>query len=286
MEAYWRLVDSGPGGAGWNMAVDEALLITAGNGLCPPTLRFFSWDVPSLSIGSFQKVDELNLDAVNGNGVPLVRRPTGGRAVLHDAELTYSVTCPIPSRFMPSELMGSYKKIGSCFLSGLRKLGVAAEMLPVNKNPERKCRPRDESHPLCFSSPSWYEVLADGKKLIGSAQRRLKGSFLQQGSLLIELDLDGLLSLMRFDDDDKMRSAREALASKMTGLSELGHNVKIEELQKALIEGFVGEMGAPFVLEGLTREENELAMRLLEEKYSRPEWNLYREGAGKGALHA
>jgi lipoate-protein ligase A len=257
------------------MAVDEALLCMAGKGESPPTLRFYSWDVPSLSIGSFQKAVELNLPFIKEKGVPLVRRPTGGRAVLHDAELTYSVSCPIPTQCMPSELMGSYKAIGSCFLTGLKSLGVPAEMLPVTKNPERKCRPRDASHPLCFSSPSWYEVLVDGKKLIGSAQRRLKGSFLQQGSLLIKLDVDGLLSLMRTDGEDKMR-AREALLSKMTALTELGHEIHVDKLKSALIEGFRTGLGTSLVMDELTPEEHGLALGLLKEKYSRPEWNLYR----------
>jgi lipoate-protein ligase A len=276
MGECWRVIDSGPGQAGWNMAVDEAVLVMAGRGESPPTLRFFSWDAPSLSIGSFQKAGELNLTLIKEKNVPIVRRPTGGRAVLHDAELTYSLACPIPSPYLPSGLMDSYKVIGSCFLAGLSLLGVSAQLLAVSKNPDRKSRPRDASHPLCFSSPSWYEVLSDGKKLIGSAQRRLKDSLLQQGSLLIKLDIDGLLSLMLIDDDDKIR-ARESLLSKMTALEDLGHDIPMERLKGALIDGFSAGMGAPFVMGGLTPDEERLALRLFEEKYSRPEWNLYRE---------
>jgi len=256
------------------MAVDEALLLSVEKGSSPPTLRFFAWDAPSLSIGSFQKAEELDLNALSARGVPLVRRPTGGRAVLHDAELTYSVACPIPSVFFPSDLMGSYKKIGACFLAGLKGVGLEAALVPVDRE---ACTRRGRSHnPLCFSSPSWYEVLAGGKKLIGSAQRRLRGAFLQQGSLLIGLDVEGLVSLMRYGSEADREAARAALVSKMTALNEHQSGVDIERLKGALVEGFEMEMGVSIEPGSLTKEETALAKKLLREKYSREEWILRR----------
>ena len=274
----WRVIDSGAGDAAWNMALDEALLTLAGRGGIPPALRFFSWEKPSLSIGSFQKADELDMERVMREQVPFVRRPTGGRAVLHDAELTYSVACPIPSPFFPSDLMGSYKTTGACFLRGLGLIGVDAALVPVSKNPDRKkANPMRGGNPLCFSSPSWYEVLLGGKKLIGSAQRRLKDSFLQQGSLLIELDIPGLLSFMTFPDDAAREMAHQALSGKMTALNaQLSSSINITDLQAALIKGFAGELGAEFVESAPTEEEVKLAERLLHEKYSRAEWNIFR----------
>ncbi|MBI5190255.1 MAG: lipoate--protein ligase family protein [Nitrospirae bacterium] len=277
METAWRVLDTGAGGAAWNMAVDEALLLMAEKGQCVPTLRFFAWERASLSIGSFQKVDELDLARVASEGVPLVRRPTGGRAVLHGAELTYSVTCPIPSAHFPSDLMGSYKRIGACFLQGLNGLGVEAALVPVSKNPDRKPGKSYTHNPLCFSSPSWHEVLLDGRKLVGSAQRRLKGAFLQQGSLLMELDIEGIVSLMKFADDDARRAAAESLASKMTALGEVRPGISIEALKAAIVGGFEAEMGVRFVAGGLAEEEAALAGRLLREKYGRADWNLYRK---------
>ncbi len=255
------------------MAVDEALLIFSGSPGSLPVLRFYSWDSPSLSIGSFQRVFELDLEELSARGVPLVRRPTGGRAVLHDSELTYSVTCRIPSDFFPSDLMGSYKKIGACFLRGLNFIGLPAELVPVRKGKNNS----NLSHPLCFSSPSWYEVLAGGRKLIGSAQRRLKNSFLQQGSLIIEKDYDALLALMKFESEADRRAAREALSGKMTALTEHLPGVDISELKAALIKGFSEELGAGFEPDSLTPEEEALAMKLMAEKYSRLEWNLERQ---------
>ncbi|MHB8174771.1 MAG: lipoate--protein ligase family protein [Nitrospirota bacterium] len=270
MEGRFRLIDSGPGDALWNMAVDEALLVLCGP---EPVFRFYSWEVPSLSIGSFQKVFGLDLDGISARGVPLVRRPTGGRAVLHDSELTYSLTCRIPSDFFPSDLMGSYKKIGACFLRGLSHIGLPAELVPVKKNSNTSRL----SGPLCFSSPSWYEVLAGGKKLIGSAQRRLKNSFIQQGSLIIEKDYDALLSLMKFEDEAGRNAAREALSAKMTALKEHLPKVEVSELKSAVIKGFSEVLDAEFLPGHLTPEEETLAHELMEKKYSRREWNLERQ---------
>ena len=269
MQGRFRLIDSGAGDAAWNMAVDEALLLLCGE---QPVFRFYSWDVPSLSIGSFQKVFALDLDGISARGVPLVRRPTGGRAVLHDSELTYSITCCIPSDFFPSDLMGSYKKIGACFLRGLNLAGIQAELVPVKKN----CNINRLGGPLCFSSPSWHEVLAGGKKLIGSAQRRLKNSFLQQGSIIIDKDYDALLSLMKFEDESGREAALDALSRKMTALREHLPRIDIPELKSSIINGFSDILNAEFLAGSLTLEEEALARDLVEKKYSRPEWNMER----------
>lgn len=273
---YWRVIDTGAGDGGWNMAVDEALLLSAGGPGFRPTLRFYSWERASLSIGSFQKAHELNIERIEGAGVPLVRRPTGGRAVLHDAELTYSITCPVPSPFFPSDLMGSYKSIGNCFLRGLRLLGVEAALVPVSKNPDRKKSPHKGGNPLCFSSPSWYEVLLGGKKLIGSAQRRQKDAFLQQGSLLIKTDIGGLLAMLRFEDEAVRKNAHHELNSKMTGLRDMGVEVDMNTLKSALVQGFEAEMGTRLTPGGLTAEETESAKQLLCCKYGSRAWNLFR----------
>jgi len=270
----WRIIDSGPGCAAWNMALDEALLLAATGEGFVPTLRFFSWDRPSLSIGSFQKAQELDLSKIKETGIPLVRRPTGGRAVLHDAELTYSITCPIPSHFFPSDLLGSYNKIGSCFVRGLKTLGIEAGLYPLRR--DGKSSPAGHN-PLCFSSPSWYEVLIDNKKLIGSAQRRLKGSFLQQGSLLIELDIPAILSFQQFKDDEARRIAQAGLVQKMTALHEHASGIGMDELKNELVEGFEAELGAFCSLGEITKEESALAEGLVSDKYSRESWNLYRQ---------
>jgi lipoyl(octanoyl) transferase len=272
-----RLIDSGAGSAWFNMALDEALLINASNGDSPPTLRFFSWDIPSLSIGSFQRVEELDLDEIKARGIPLVRRPTGGRAVLHDEELTYSFICPIPSPLFPSDLMGSYKRIGECFIEGLRQIGIHATLVPVTKNPARKTAKINTRDPLCFSSPSWHEVLADGKKLIGSAQRRLRTAFLQQGSLIIYHDPAGLAGLLRSSRPESRQYAEESLRQKMTTLSELGIKKRFDELKDAIARGFGLVLGLDVIPGSPSAAEMELARRLYSEKYSSDGWNLHRQ---------
>jgi lipoate-protein ligase A len=238
------------------------------------TLRFFSWDVPSLSIGSFQKISDLDMDEVRERGIPLARRPTGGRAVLHDAEITYSVTAPIPSDAFPSDLMGSYKKVGECFLCGLNGLGLDARLVPVDK--ERTRKSVYQHNPLCFSSPSWHEVLIGGKKLIGSAQRRLKSSFLQQGSIIIHRDIEGLASLLSARSSEALSTAIDLLDGKMTGLGEHMDYPAPDVLTRSLIEGFGEALGVEIIPDTPSERELELADRLLCEKYSTDRWNLYR----------
>jgi len=271
-----RLIDNGPGSAGFNMALDEALLVTASEGKAPPTLRFFSWETPSLSIGSFQRAEELDMAEIQGRGIPLVRRPTGGRAVLHDNELTYSIVCPIPSPLFPSDLMGSYKKIGECFLEGLRQVGIQATLVPVAKNPGRKAKKTTARDPLCFSSPSWHEVLAGGKKLIGSAQRRLSTAFLQQGSLIISHDPAALTGLLSFSGPESRICAEDSLARKMTTLSELGGTIGLDELKHCITRGFELVLGLKAVPGLPSPAELELAERLLSTKYKTEDWNLRR----------
>jgi lipoate-protein ligase A len=261
------------------MALDEALLLSASGGNRPATLRFFTWDTPSLTIGSFQKSEDLNLAAATARNIPIVRRPTGGRAVLHDAELTYSVICPIPSGHFPDDLHGTYKKIGECILDGLRQLGVNAELLPVDRDLERRrmASAAAAKNALCFSSPSWFEVLLGGKKLIGSAQRRLRTGFLQQGSLLLELDIAGTIEVQAFPDELTRDRAAEFLASKMTALSSAGRDIGIAELKAAIAAGFAKVLGTELVPGEPTPEEVALARKLLSEKYGREDWNLRRE---------
>jgi len=273
MSEVWRLLLTGPGSAAWNMALDESLLRLAADG-GPHTIRFYSWDVPSLSIGSFQRVSDLDTDELHRRSIPLVRRPTGGRAVLHDSEITYSVAAPIPSPHFPSDLMGSYKKIGECFLAGLRRLGLDARLVPVDR---KRARSSGYQHnPLCFSSPSWHEVLVGGKKLIGSAQRRLKGSFLQQGSIIIDRDVEGLASLLSKNESVSHDAARSALGDKMTGLAEHTAVTDTSRIVKCLVEGFAGVMGAVPEHGEPTAEELGLADALFREKYTTDGWNLNR----------
>jgi lipoate-protein ligase A len=170
------------------MAVDEELLARAQAGERVPVLRFYGWNPPAVSLGRFQKIEEaVNIGACKRRGFDIVRRITGGRAVLHLHELTYSIIARVDDPLFPPDVHGTYKVIAEGLLAGLRNLGINAEMVS-RTNRHAHLVTKNAKDPSCFSSPSWYEIVVDGKKIIGSAQRRLSNAFLQHGSILIDYD--------------------------------------------------------------------------------------------------
>jgi lipoate-protein ligase A len=188
MNVHWKLLDTGPNIGAYNMAVDEELLARAQAGETVPVLRFYTWAPPAVSLGRFQKIEEaVNANACKRHGFDIVRRTTGGRAVLHHRELTYSLVSRTDNPLFPSSVLGTYKIIAAALLAGLGHLDIAAEMVS-RSNRHAHLVKKGAKEPACFSSPSWYEILVHGKKIIGSAQRRLSGAFLQHGSILMDFD--------------------------------------------------------------------------------------------------
>jgi lipoate-protein ligase A len=184
----WRYIDSGPNIAAYNMAVDEELLARAQAGESTPVLRLYTWDPPAVSLGRFQKMaDAVNVDACRKHGFDIVRRITGGRAVLHRNELTYCIVSRTDNPLFPPNVQGTYKIIAAGLLAGLTNLGIQAEIVSRGSRLSHLVDGHAKD-PACFSSPSWYEIVVNGKKIIGSAQRRLSGAFLQHGSILISYD--------------------------------------------------------------------------------------------------
>jgi len=225
----WTFVDSGRHLGAYNMAVDEELLAQAQVGRKMPVLRFYGWDPPAVSIGRFQKIGTaVDAEACKRLGYDIVRRITGGRAVLHNNELTYSVTAPIDDPLFPPNVLGTYKVIATGLVAGLRNLGVNAEMVSRTGQHASLVNKHDRD-PSCFSSPSWYEIVVNGKKIIGSAQRRLSGAFLQHGSILISYD--PALEAVVIPGSGRGGGA--------TCLNEiLGKSVPIEEIKNAFRNGF------------------------------------------------
>lgn len=170
------------------MAEDEEALLRAAREGGPPTLRLYGWNPPAVSLGRFQhESTAVRSDACYRRGIDVVRRITGGRAVLHDRELTYSIAARSGSGIFPDDVLGAYKAIAAALLAGLGNLGIRAEMV-ARAGRHAHLVDRSSGNPSCFSSPSWYEILVQGKKIIGSAQRRIPGAFLQHGSILIDYD--------------------------------------------------------------------------------------------------
>src|ERR1700716_807860 len=213
MSDSWRLlVDTDADGA-WNMAVDEVLLEGVAAGAVPPTLRFYQWAPPCLSLWYFQPFEVVALDGCRALGVDVVRRPTGGRAILHDRELTYSVALPAAVLGHDGGVLPSYYRLSLALQDGLRRLGVPATLAP-----ESSADGSPEHGPVCFDRPSAHEILLQGRKLVGSAQMRRGGGLLQHGSILIEPRIDKLTACLRLPDRGGSRRIEDGVA----GLAELG----------------------------------------------------------------
>ena len=233
----WRLFDTGAHIGAYNMAVDEELLARAQAGEQVPVLRFYTWDPAAVSIGRFQKIEEaVNADACKRRGFDIVRRITGGRAVLHYRELTYSVIARTDDPFFPANVLGTYKLIAAGLLQGIRKLGIPAEMVSRSNRYSALVK-KNAKDPACFSSPSWYEILVHGRKIIGSAQRRLSGAFLQHGSILMDYDpaLEAEV-IPGGGSNDVVTSIRQ----------ELGRDMPLEEVKHAFVKGFSEALAIDF----------------------------------------
>ncbi len=209
--AKLRVIDDGPGSGGFNMQRDAALLAEHRPG-DDPILRLYRWAPPAVSIGYNQREDDFDAAAVTAAGYDLVRRPTGGRAILHAAELTYCVVGSSPSDLFGTTLHATYLRINAALLAWLAELGIAAEV----STGESREQMRDKT---CFASAGRHEIRVAGRKLIGSAQRRTAGVFLQHGSILTGPDHAGLAGLLRSAVSGSHRTAQ--LLAATTDMSQL-----------------------------------------------------------------
>jgi len=233
----WHFIDSGPNLGAYNMAVDEELLARAQAGAVSPVFRLYTWNPPAVSLGRFQKLEtSVDAGACKRRGFDIVRRSTGGRAVLHYKELTYSIIGRVDDPLFPHDVLGTYKVIAAGLLSGLRNLGLPAEMVSRTGRHAALVQKRAKD-PSCFSSPSWYEILVNGKKIIGSAQRRASSAFLQHGSILMDYD-----PLLEAEVIPGGRAGDVVTSIKR----ELGREVPLEAVKAAFLNGFVEALGIEF----------------------------------------
>jgi lipoate-protein ligase A len=280
----WRLIKDSYHNGFINMAVDEAIMIAHKNGLVPPTIRFYQWSPPAVSLGYFQDLKkEINVKVCQDIGIDIVRRPTGGKAVLHDQELTYSFIIKENDPLVNDSILETYKKISGGIIRGLSYLGIKAELVLLRGKLENNLLDRSDKarihhldfKSICFSVPSQYEVQVEGKKIVGSAQVRKGGVVLQHGSLLIKLEKDKLFSVFNFPSVQ----IREKLKSKFkaTSLEEiLKRKIDFSELSNIIPRGFEAEFGVRLVESKLTEPEEKISKDLLENKYLTYEWNYKR----------
>ncbi|MET1014483.1 MAG: lipoate--protein ligase family protein, partial [Paenisporosarcina sp.] len=182
----WYFINSGACTPSFNMALDEALLDWHSAGEIPPVVRFYEWNPATLSIGYFQNVEkEIDLEQVAAHNLGFVRRPTGGRGVLHEHELTYSIIVSEEYPDMPVTVTEAYRVLSEGLLIGFQKLGLNA-YFSVPDTEDKKNALKNPKSAVCFDAPSWYELVVEGKKVAGSAQTRQKGVILQHGAILLD----------------------------------------------------------------------------------------------------
>lgn len=246
----WRVIPLGTNTAAMNMAIDEAVSNAVAKGESAPTIRFYRWKPSAVSIGYFQSLeDEVSIEECGRLGVDFVRRRTGGGAVYHDyeGEVTYSVIGP--EGIFPKDITKSYREICGWIISGLSRLGIAAEFKPIN------------------------DIIAGGKKVSGNAQTRRGGVLLQHGTLLYDLDVRKMFSLLKVSREkisDKMIAAVE---ERVTCVKKQ-KDCSLEDAYKAMLEGFTD--GKKWAFGQLSEKEAADAKRLSETRYSNREWNFRR----------
>ncbi|MCX7895896.1 MAG: lipoate--protein ligase family protein [Thermoanaerobaculum sp.] len=266
----WRLLVSQPARGAWNMAVDEAMARAVASDESPPTVRFFRWHPPCLSLGCNQPYGVVDEGFCRRHGVDITRRPTGGRAVLHHHELTYSVVAPLGLAPLPRDLQGCYRLICQCLIVGLRRLGVAAELSAA---PDQLIGPKSAAP--CFIQPAGGEVVVDGRKLVGSAMRRFGPVILQHGSLLLDWDSRLQAGCLSLASDQDLRPVVVTLRDL------LGEPPPWEELVQALALGFAQVLEADLAPAALSSREEGWAARLAQEVYGSPTFVVHRQRPGE-----
>lgn len=259
------------------MALDEKLMEWHSNKEIPPVIRFYGWKPATLSVGYFQKIEkEIDLEAVKAYNLGFVRRATGGRGVLHDDELTYSVIVSEDHPAMPETVTEAYRVISEGLLEGFRQLDLQAEF-SIPRSKEEKENLKNPRSSVCFDAPSWYELVVEGRKVAGSAQTRQKGIILQHGSIILSIDEEKLFDLFVFPNEKVRRRMQQGFNKKAVAINDIiDKPVSIEKVKVAFKEGF--ELGLNIQLKGysLTKEQEGQVSQLMKDKYNQDSWNYKR----------
>ena len=257
------------------MAIDEALVRSVASG-AQPVIRVYAWQPPALSFGYAQHISrEVDIQKVQAQNIDIVRRATGGRAVLHWNELTYSVVCSTDDPTMGGSINDAYRKISEGLMASVRYLGA-----DVSFESRRQTQPSPRGEELtapCFTSTTQYEVTLMGRKLIGSAQQRIGNTILQHGSLLLGPQHKRILNLLPYDKPGlRKRFARE-LDHHTISLSEaLQESIHFNQTAAAIRRGFRDTFNIRLVDTNLTETEHAETKRLIAEKYATDDWNYKR----------
>jgi lipoate-protein ligase A len=250
---FWRFLNTGAQSGDYNMALDAA--IAQSGAMSEPTLRVFKWQPDCISLGYHQNAEEINLTKCRRAGIDVARRPTGGRAILHAQELTYSVIIPAAHSWFEILPLDIYRRLSEAIASGLRHLGVQVSFAPGEKL-------HVDGRPLrlaCFASSARNELLAGGKKIVGSAQRRFRQGTLQHGSILLDSAHDKLPEFLAGDETAREIERRRLKEHTTTLRQVCGRNIGFEETVAALRRGFAETLQIDFYADVVTDAENKLA---------------------------
>jgi lipoate-protein ligase A len=268
MRSAWRSIDNGPAEAAWNMAADEAILLSNLDGKSSPTIRFFQWKVPSITFGYMLNVrDELNVELCRERRIPLIRRITGGGVVFHGCDITFSVIFPTDLAQSTSSALDSYRFINEILLRSFSSLGIEASLL---YRTDKEKSASSESHNVCFVEPTTYDVLHNGKKLVGNAQRRRKGWVLNHGSMLYDASYRDMLDLL------PDQGAAQLFTRSCVPLKEIITDIKREDVIASITKQLSKDLKVIVQPEELSEEEIRRAQDLANTKYSTDEWNIKR----------
>jgi lipoate-protein ligase A len=266
--ATWRLIMTPPAAGAWNMAVDEALLESVGLEMSAPILRLYAWRPACLSLGYSQSIQDIDHVALSRNGWDLVRRPTGGKAILHTDEITYSVIAPGDEPRLVGGVLESYQRLSQALLVALLDLHIPASSAPL-----KVTQKRTPEGPVCFEVPSKYEITVNGRKLIGSAQARRKAGVLQHGSLPLHGDLGRILKGLKFETESQRQAAEDRLQARAITLEQTANRrLKWDEVAAAFIRAFRYALNLSFEAIKPTQDELLRAQELVNRKYAHSDW--------------
>jgi lipoate-protein ligase A len=250
------------------MALDEAILEAVSRGESLPTLRLYAWEPPCISLGVAQSIDDVDLKRLRTKRWDLVRRSTGGRAILHTDELTYAVIAPIDNPHVAGGVLESYRHLSAGLVASLQHMGMSVEI-----EPEKQLTEDERGNPVCFQAPSAYEITVKQRKLLGSAQVRRRFGILQHGTLPLKGDITRICEVLQFNSEEDRTSAADALRNRAATVEDLLSGPSSwEKAAEAMSEGFRQALDLQFEAGEPSRGELTRAEDLQRERFTNAQW--------------
>ena len=268
----WRMIKTDPFSGALNMALDEVLLRSVQAGTSPPVVRLYRWHPEAVTLGYSQRgVRQVNPVYCEAEGIDIVRRLTGGRAVLHDQEVTYSVISRQQGIFS-NRILDNYRTIAEVLLHCLKRLGLQAE---ISGRHAGSTNIGAVEQSACFTAPAQFEIVCSGKKTCGSSQKIEQDSFLQHGSIPVDIDLAKLFCALNTDKSACVETGVARLGKKVGWINLFRQNpCTIDEVELQLMSSFALLWPVSFIVEGPTNNEMEQARQLAKNKYEHSDWHL------------